>query len=202
MNAYMMREFSDRTVAGLKQHKLFRYLLPPFKSFFEVNLEKEIDKHEQIISCAVDALDRNTPPGDEYTDRLLNKSREIDQDFLHKAHSFSSAIDIHYHEIDRIRRHRIEHIIEACYNILLKWQTIPRFREVIAELYTREKFNSFLREILHLYVMETMVLSRSVKIPRRLARFRDSLIDTVHTVMDDSANELAADLTGIVFGKE
>ena len=69
MNAYMMREFSQRTVAGLKEYKLFRIILPPFKSFLEVNLDKEIDKHQEIINCAMEAIAEGHPPGAVYIDR-------------------------------------------------------------------------------------------------------------------------------------
>lgn len=199
MNAFMMREFSQRTVIGLKEYKLFKFLLPPFKSFLEINLDKEIDKQREIILCAMEAMKLDRPPADIYTHQLLQKARQIDQIFLHKASSISSAIDIPYHEIDQIRQRRIEHLIEAIYQILVEWKDTVKFRAVIAELYNRDQFQLFLKEILHLYIMETKILSNSVKIPLKLSRFSDSLKETVHTVMKNVADELVPDLTSKVF---
>lgn len=199
MNAYMMREFSHRTVAGLREYKLFRIILPPFKSFLEVNLDKEIDKHREIINCAMEAAAAGHPPGTAYIERLLQRAREIDRVFLQKAQAFSSAIDIHYHEIDPIRKRRFEYLLEANYRILIGWHELKQVRKAICNLYEREQFRSFLQEILNLYINETRLLSYSVKIPRRLSPVRTTLIDTVNGVMKNTAAELAIDLTSKVY---
>ena len=199
MYAYMMREFSQRTIAGLKECKLFKLLLPPFKSFLEINLDKEIEKHQEVIACAVAAVQRGQTPGHVSIEQLLRRAREIDQAFLRKAHSLSSALDIHYQEIDQVRLRRIELVITAAYQLLVNWQVKMSFRRVVHGQYDREQFRAFLLNILNLYIQETRVLSKSVKIPRHLARFSDSLIDTVHTVMQRTADQLAQDLTDKVY---
>ncbi|MBF8270394.1 MAG: hypothetical protein HW386_2103, partial [Gammaproteobacteria bacterium] len=173
----MMREFSDRTATGLKEYKLFKLILPPFKSFLEINLEKEIDKHQDVIACAMAAVRAGQAPDHTDTDRLLRRAREIDQAFLHKAHSLSAAINIDYPAIDRVRQRRIELVIATAYQVLAQWQGKTPLRKIVSGLYTREQYRSLLREILSLYIEETGVLSKSVKIPRHLARFRDSLIN-------------------------
>lgn len=199
MNAHMMREFSQRTVTGLKEYKLFRIILPPFKLFLEVNLDKEIDKHQEIINCAMEAVAADQSPGPAYIERLLQRAREIDQIFLQKAQMFSSAIDIHYHEIDPIRQRRFEYLLEANYKILIRWRDLNQLRRVICSLYEREKFRLLLLEILNLYITETRLLSHSVRIPRRLSPVRTTLIDTVDRVMKNTAAELTVDLTNKVY---
>ena len=199
MNAYMMREFSQRTIDGLKEYKLFRIILPPFKSFLEVNLDKEIDKHREVINYAMEAVVEGHPPGTVYIERLLQRAREIDRIFLQKAQMFSSAIDIHYHEIDPIRQRRFEYLLEANYRILIKWRDLGQVRKAICNLYEREQFRLFLLEILNLYIKETRLLSHSVRIPRRLSAVRTTLIDTVDRVMKNIAAELVIDLTDKVY---
>lgn len=199
LNACMMRDFSQRTVIGLNEFKLFRLLLPPFKSFLEFNLEKEIDKHEEVVKCAVDAITGGQSPEGLYTERLLQRAREIDRAFLQKAHMFSSAIDIHYHEIDPIRQRRFEYLLNANYQILIRWQDNMQVRNAISDLYSAEEFRFFLQEILHLYIRETRMLSHSVKVPRRLSSVRTNLIDTVDRVMKYTAEELATDLMNVVY---
>ena len=199
MNACMMRDFSQRTVSGLNEYKLFRLLLPPFKSFLEFNLDKEINKHEEVVKCAVDAVTRGQAPDKLYTEQLLQKAREIDQTFLQKANMLSTALDIHYHEIDPIRQRRFEYLLNANYQVLLKWRDKMQFRNAVNELYSADEFRFFLQEILYLYVRETRLLSHSVKIPRRLSSVRTTLIDTVDKVMKKTADDLATDLTRTVF---
>ena len=199
MNAFMMREFSQRTVVGLNDYKLFRILLPPFKLFLEFNLDKEIDKHGEVVKCAQEAVNNGEPPDGLYTDRLLERAREIDRVFLQKAHMFSSALDIHYHEIDPIRKRRFDYLLEVNYLVLMRWQDNPKFRNAIYDLYKPDEFRFFLLEILYLYIRETRLLSHSVKIPRRLSSVRTSLIDTVDKVMKNTAEGLVIDLTNIVY---
>jgi len=199
MYAYMMREFSQQTIDSLKTYKLFKLLLPPFKSFIEINLEKEIDKTHAVVFCAVEAVRLGQPPDHTYTEQLLRQSRDIDQAFLQNAHSLSSAIQINYPEIDQVRQRRIELVIDAAYQVLAHWQGRKALRQVITGLYNREQFSMLLFEILNLYIEETRVLSKSVKIPRQLTRFRDSLLNTVHAVMRQVAGQLVPDLTGRIF---
>ena len=194
-----MREFSQRTVAGLHEYKLFRILLPPFKLFLEFNLDKEIDKHEEVVKCALQALNEGRIPDNHTTEQLLQRAREIDHAFLQKAQMFSSAIDIHYHEIDPIRQRRFEYLLNANYRVLSRWSGNLRVRNAINELYSADEFTFFLQEILYLYIRETRLLSHSVRIPRRLSSVRATLIDTVDKVMKRTADNLAADLTNFVY---
>jgi hypothetical protein len=71
----------------------------------------------------------------------------------------------------------------------------PRFRAAVAHLYPRAELEARLREILELYSAETKMLSRSVHIPQIFNFARDSLSETVHTVMVSVAKGLAAELT-------
>ena len=199
MYGYMMREFSQLTIDGLKSYTLFKLLLPPFKSFIEINLEKELDKTQAVVICAVEAVRLSQPPDHTYTGQLLLQSRDIDQAFLRKAQSLSSAIQINYPEIDRIRQRRIELVIAATYQVLAQWQGKLRLRQAIGGLYSQHQFRSLLLEILNLYIQETQVLSNSVEIPRSLARFRDSLISTIHDVMHKVAGNLVLELTDQVY---
>ena len=199
MNAYMMREFSERTISGLRKHNLFKLILPPFKSFLEINLDKEVDKHREIITLANAALIQGRSPADADTELLLQKSLEIDQAFLHKAAALSSAIDIHYSEINPIRRRRIEYLLDANYKVLAGWDINRNFRGVIAGLFNPPDFGTLLRDVLYLYIEETRVLSKSVKIPRKLTFASNRLIDTVHTEMKNVADKLAVDLANTVF---
>jgi hypothetical protein len=199
MNEFMMQEFSRRTVVGLKQYTLFNLLLPAFQSFLEINVSKEVEKDRLVISCAAAAQRAGRKPDDTDSKRLLQQAREIDRTFLQRASFFPISIDISYGEIEEFRRARFDQLLEASHGLLAQWEAVPRFRLAVAGLYTQEQFKDRLREILRLYGMETKMLSRSVKIPQALAIARDSLAETVYSVMEDAAEDLAREFANRTF---
>ena len=191
----MMQEFSARTAARLGDHTLFRLMLPAFRAFLDINVRKEIEKDRLVILRAVDAQRAGSAPQEADIQRLLQQAREIDQKFLQQAAVFPVNIHIEYRDIEAYRRRRIERLLELAGRLLAQWETTPRFRAAVAHLYSRAEFESLLREILELYSAETKMLSRSVHIPQIFNFARDSLSETVHTVMVSVAKGLAAELT-------
>ncbi|MGA9033752.1 MAG: hypothetical protein WB402_14650 [Sulfuricaulis sp.] len=193
MSGAMMQEFSTRTAARLGDYTLFKLLLPAFRAFLDINVRKEIEKDRLVIMRAGSA------PQEADIQRLLQQAREIDQKFLQQAAVFPVNIHIEYRDIEEFRRRRIERLLELAGRLLAQWETTPRFRAAVAHLYSRAEFESLLREILELYSAETKMLSRSVHIPQIFNFARDSLSETVHTVMVSVAKGLAAELTRKVY---
>jgi len=198
----MMREFSQRTTDRLSRNRLFKLLLPTFKSFLTININKEIEKNRCAIYQSARAQKNGRRPDDSDTKLLLKKAREIDEEFLRKANSLSSAINIRYDAIEQVRKKRIERLLQSSYQILNKWQDTPRIRVVIASIFDRKQFHILLRDILSLYIDETKILSNSVKIPHALFFVRDSVLQTIHSVMEEVAEELASELTSRVYREQ
>lgn len=198
-SAYIMNEFSKRTVDGLKHHKLFRLMLPAFTSFLKINVEKEIEKDKQIILRAHNLDLGDKVPSEEDTEKLLNDFREIDQRFLKDISTLASSIVIHYHDIEQYRRRRIASTLDLTYRILHKWDRSTGFRTAVALVYSREEFDSLIHDIFDLYIKETRMLSESVKIPGKLRFARDALTRKVSSVMETVAAELTRELTSRVF---
>ena len=195
----MMQEFSTRTAARLGDYTLFKLLLPAFRAFLDINVRKEIEKDRLVILRAAAALHAGGVPQEADIQRLLQQAREIDQKFLQQAAVFPVNIHIEYRDIEEFRRRRIERLLELAGRLLAQWETTPRFRAVVARLYSRAEFESRLREILELYSAETKMLSRSVHIPQIFNFARDSLSETVHSVMVSVAKGLADELTHKLF---
>lgn len=195
----MMQEFSKRTAAQLGDYTLFKLLLPAFRAFLDINVRKEIEKDRLVIMRAADAQRVGSAPQEADIQRLLQQAREIDQKFLQQAAVFPVNIHIEYRDIEAFRRCRIERLLALAGSLLAQWEVTPRFRAAVAHLYSRAEFESLLREILELYSAETKMLSRSVHIPQIFNFARDSLSETVHTVMVSVAKGLAAELTRKVY---
>lgn len=195
----MMQEFSTRTAARLGDYTLFRLLLPAFRAFLDINVRKEIEKDRLVIACAAAAQRAGRAPQEADIQRLLQQARETDRRFLQQAAVFPVSIHIEYRDIEQFRRRRIERLLELAGRLLAQWEATPRFRAAVASLYAPDEFRARLREILELYSAETKMLSRSVRIPQLFHFARDSLSETVHTVMAGVAEGLAGELTGKVY---
>jgi len=199
MDRHMMQAFSRRTAEGLARHSLFGLLLPAFQSFLDINVRKEVEKDRRVLAAAAAALKAGKTPGAADAQRLLQEARDIDQAFLRQATLFPIAINIHYSDIEPTRLKRIERLLDLSTRLLSEWQTTARFRTAAAKAYTREQFELALREILHLYALETKMLSNSVRIPTLFTLARDKLTNTIYSVMDSIADELARELTRKVY---
>ena len=195
----MMQEFSTRTAARLGDYTLFRLLLPAFRAFLDINVRKEIEKDRLVIVRAAAAQRAGSAPQEADIQRLLQQAREIDRQFLQQAAVFPVSIHIEYRDIEQFRRRRIERLLELAGRLLAQWEVTPRFRAAVAGLYAPDEFRALLREILELYSAETKMLSRSVHIPQIFNFARDSLSETVHTVMVSVAQGLAGELTHKVY---
>jgi hypothetical protein len=199
MSGAMMQEFSARTATRLGDYTLFRLLLPAFRAFLDINVRKEIEKDRLVILRAATAQRTGSVPQETDIQKLLQQAREIDQQFLQQAAVFPVSIHIEYRDIEQFRRRRIERLLELAGCLLTQWEVTPRFRTTVASLYTPDAFRALLREILELYSAETKMLSHSVHIPQVFNFARDSLTETVHTVMVSVAKGLAGELTHKVY---
>lgn len=199
MDRHMMQAFSQRTAADLARHSLFGLLLPAFQSFLDINVRKEVEKDRRVLAAAATALKAGSALSATDAQRLLVEAREIDQTFLRQAAIFPIAINIHYGDIEPTRLKRIERLLDMSTRLLASWQHTQRFRAAAAQAYTREQFEIALREILHLYALETKMLSHSVRIPTLFTLARDKLTGTIYSVMESIAAELASELTRKVY---
>jgi len=199
MNRFMLEAFSQRTVEGLKSHTLFRLALPPFQSFLDINLGKEVEKDRTVIARAFELHQSAIQPGPDHVAELLQEARKIDQTFLRKATVFPIDIQIQYHDIEQYRQQRIDLLLQTSYRIFNQWQDVNSFRKAIYGLYNEKQFQDLLHNLLRLYARETRMLSRSVRLPSLLALGRDSVTQTIADVMQQTAEVLARSLARTVY---
>lgn len=199
MNRIMMESFSQRTVEGLKRHKLFKLALPPFQSFLEINVGKEVEKDRLVIEQAYKLCQSGTRLDSCHVAALLQEARKIDQKFLQKAAMFPIDINIQYQDIEHYRQQRIELLLQTSYRMFTQWQEVHSFRAVVKGLYNEVQFRELIHNILRLYAMETRMLSRSVHIPRLLTLARDTVTQTITSVMEQQAEILAKSLAHKVY---
>ena len=194
-----MVTFSQQTVAGLQAHTLFRLALPPFQSFLDINVNKEVEKDRRVIAHAASLHQSGHEPVDSHVDALLQEARQVDQDFLRKASVFPIDIRIQYQDIERYRQQRIKLMLHTSYHILEQWQDNRSFRSAVNKQYSETEFRELLHKILRLYAMETRMLSRSIRIPHLLSLARDKVTQTITDTMEREAMAVARSLTRSIY---
>lgn len=198
----MLEEFSRRTTQGLKQHTLFRMMLGPLRSFLEINVNKEVEKDRQVILCAAGLVQAEKFPTQQDIQHLLELARNIDQAFLQQALILPVEFNIRYQDIEPIRQQRIQSLLHETHQLLRQWQTKPGLRNAMAVMYDAPQFAKLLFDILHLYSLETKLLSNSVRLPGLIAFARESLSQTIYLVMESVARQLANELAGRLFRRQ
>jgi len=194
LNGRMLAEYSRRTVDALRAALPLRPVLPHLAPVPALNVEKEVRKDALVIGCAGEALAAGAPPGPETVRRLLEETKAIDRDFLARVGAFPVGIVIRYEEVGPVRLQRIECLLQAAHRILAAWRAGVGLRAALRAAYPQPELERLLREVLHLYAVETRALSRSVRLPVMLAPLRELAAAHLFHIMEALALSLAAEL--------
>jgi len=195
----MLEEFSRRTTQGLKQHTLFRMMLGPLRSFLDINVNKEVEKDRQVILHAASLVQAEKFPTQQDIQHLLELARNIDRAFLQQALILPVELNIRYQEIEPVRQQRIQSLLHETHQLFRQWQDMTCLRNALAVMFDAPQFAKLLFDIMHLYSMETKILSHSVRLPGLIAFARESLAQTIYLVMESVARQLANELAGRLF---
>ena len=168
-----------------------RLALPALESFLAENVEKEVRKDARVIRCAAAAVGAGAVPAPEAVRQLLAAAREIDREFLVRVSRFPVRIDIQYGELEPLRLRRIELGLDLAYRLLEAWSRGRKSRSAIP----RDDFARRIRELLELYALEVLVLSRSVGLPGPLAALRERIAQRLRQEMSEIARTMAATLS-------
>ncbi len=202
MDRAMMYEFSERSVNGLRSGLRFRLILPLISDLMGANVDKEVDKDALVIKSAANAFSSGVNEDNMNIADLFRETTEIDKRFVEKLFRLPAAMSagyecICYESIEDIRKKRIQLLVSAVYEILSRWLYSISFREAARRAYSQREFENLLRDILHLYSLETRELSNSFKLP--LAK--DLFGEAVFKAMEAVADGMAADFGGKLFVK-
>jgi hypothetical protein len=194
LNGRILREFSGRTTSRLRAALPLRIVLPHLEPFLARNLAKEVCKDALVIRRAAEALAAGRRADRDALQELFEATKEVDRAFLARVGTFPFDIVIRYEEIAPVRMQRIELLLDAAYRILDAWRGEARLRAAVQAAYPRPDLERLLADLLRLYVDETRVLSRSVRLPALLLPLRDKVASNLVAIMCEVAARLARDL--------
>lgn len=193
----MMYEFSKRCIKQIKNHFVLKPLISLFRDFLEDNVSKEIEKDRLIIQNAAKAFNRSDNINDLDIEEIFELTKEIDREFVEKVLSKPISIDVRYDDIGDIRKKRIKHISATVFELLSNWKDVMPFSDLVRITYKEKRFQEIITEILHLYNLETKVLSNSIKIPGN--KLKRLLEVKIFKTMEEASLNIADEFTRRIF---
>jgi hypothetical protein len=194
-----MFDFSRRCSTRLGNYPPVKVFLSLFGHFLDANVLKEIEKDCLIISRAVEAFEENVTRDNIDVIEIFEMTKKVDDAFLKKIATPLLSIKIRYQDFEEIRKRRIETLLVVVFDLLEHWQEALSFDEVIRGAFTEERFHEVLREILHLYNLETRMLSASISFHGPARKVRDLFAEHLFFVMEESAEDTACEYARRVF---
>jgi hypothetical protein len=195
----MMIEFSRLCLGHLKKHPAFRLFLGVFRHFLDSNVLKEIDKDRLIIRHAAAEFEKGRHRTSIDINKLFNETKEIDNDFMKELSNPFLTIEIKYEEFGEIRKKRISAIVGLVFDLLHGWRDKKTFQANVKSSFTEKTYRAVLLEILHLYNVETRILSNSTTFHGPARKVKDLVTDKLFDVMEQTALEIASDFAGRVY---
>ena len=194
----MMHEFSRRSLDRINRHSLLSLALTFFSAYLEANVRKEVEKDRLIIGEAAAAFEAGRPACDLDLEAIFEKTKEIDKTFLADLMIPPFSISVHYSDFADIRIQRIWRISRTVYALLGKWPDNEAFFDAVKRSYTGEVFKEIIKEILHLYNLETRMLGDAIRSPFQTALRAG--IETVFHAMEETMEELSNECTMKIYG--
>jgi hypothetical protein len=195
----LMFEFSNRCITRLSTHLPVRVFLSLFRHFLDENVLKETEKDCLIISRGVAAFGEKDDRRGIDADEIFEMTKRVDNEFVKKIATPLLSIKIKYGDFEEIRKRRIETLLIVVFDLLSHWQETLPFVEVVRGAYAENRFHEVLREILHLYNLETRLLSGSISFHGPARKVKDIFAEKLFSVMEESAEDVAREYTRRVY---
>ncbi len=192
LNRALLEAFSRRTTGALRAALPLRLALPHLEPLLARNVAKEVRKDALVIERA----------GRVALAEQLAEARRIDGEFLAGVGRLPIRIVIPYAEIEPLRARRIALLGDAARRVLEAWLPGRRLRAALRACFTRAELEQLLREDLRLYAMETLALSRALRLPAILRPAREAIAERLYAIMQASAGDLARDAAARVYRAE
>ena len=194
-----MFEFSNRCITRLSTHLPVKVFLGLFRHFLDANVLKETEKDCLIISRGVDAFNESNDLQGIDVNEIFELTKKVDEEFVKKLATPLLSIKIRYADFEEIRKKRIKTLLILVFDLLRHWQEALPLVEAIRGAFTEKEFHEILQEILHLYNLETKMLSGSISFHGPARTVNKIFAEKLFPVMERSAEDIALEYTHRVY---
>lgn len=198
-NKALMNEFSGRCIHRLENLLIFKLSLPFFRSLLDANVQKEIEKDRLIIEEAASAFQRGDRVENVDLEAIFEKTKDIDKNFIKKVSLLPLSIHIKYDTIENIRKERLKCIVRVIFDLLNRWEDSIPFADIVKKTYTEANFKEIIKEILHLYILETRMISNTMQFFPPINMIKEVFTENILSIMEQEKEALANDLAKKLF---
>jgi hypothetical protein len=189
----MLQEFSRRVILRVTGRSLPAFRIPFLGAYIDANVMKEVEKDRIVICHAAEAFAAGKRADDMDSDALFEETKTVDRTFVKSLIIPSLSVRMRYEDIAGIRKTRIRLLVHDVHHVLRGWDDASSFEERLRSVYAAEQFKEAVIEILHLFNLETRMLSRSTRFFPPFRTAMKVFADTLFDVMEAVARELADD---------
>ncbi len=198
----LMLEFSKLCVKRLNSYFPLKLFLSLFQQFLNANVLKEIEKDRLIIEHAAAAFEKGKDNADMDVDGLFEMTKKVDNNFIKKLANPLFSIDVRYEDFAEVRKARIAAFGNMVFDLLGNWQDALPFADVVKSTFAEQHYRKVLGGILHLYNVETRMLSNSITFDGPAGRMKDLFAAKLFFVMEKTAGEIAAVFARKIYSDE
>jgi hypothetical protein len=195
----MMLEFSRLCVSRLNDYLPLKLFLSPFRHFLDANVIKEIEKDRLIIEHAAAHFGTAGNRDDLDINDIFEKTIKVDEEFVNKLSNPLFSVVIRYDDFAEIRKKRIAALVNMVFDLLRNWQDGFPFHNIVKTTFAEESYRKVLREVLHLYNVETRMLSNSFTFHGPAGRIKDLFAERLFTTMEKTSGEIALKYTRRIY---
>lgn len=195
----MMLEFSGLCVKRLNAHLPLRLFLSLFQHFLDANVLKEIEKDRLIIEHAAAGFEKGQASADMDVEGVFELTKEVDRDFLTKLATPVLSMEVRYEDFAEIRKKRIASLGGMVFDLSCNWHTSLFFSDIVKNTFAEDSYTELLREVLHLYNVETRLLSNSITFHGPAGRVKELFADKLFHTMEKTAGDIAVSYTRKIY---
>jgi len=194
-----MLEFSRLCLGQLSNHLPLKIFLSLFRHFLDANVLKEIEKDQMIIAHAAATFDKGGDNAEVDVNDIFEMTKKVDEKFVNKLGTPLLSVRIRYDDFAEIRKRRIAFLQDAVFRLFGNWEEEMSFPDLVQVTYTEKGFREFLGEVLHLYNLETKMLSNSIAFHGPAARLKELFAGKLFAAMERAAGEIAVEYTRRIY---
>lgn len=188
----IMSEFSRLCLKRLDSYLPLKLFLSVFQHFYDANVLKEVEKNRLIILHAAAAFHKGQERGEIDVTELFEMTKGVDHEFVKKVSNPFFSLTIRYDDFAEVRKKRIDSSISMVFELLRNWQDELPFADNVRSTYEENIYREVISEMLHLYNLETRMLSNSITLHGPAGRAKDLFAEKLFTTMEKTAKDIAA----------
>ncbi len=195
----LLHEYSRLSLDRVAGHSFVIISRSLFGKYVDANVKKEIEKDRLIIRMAAGAFHAGKDVRDLDLEDMFEKTKRVDKEFLESLVIPSFALSLRYSDFSDIRMQRIYRISRTVYALLRNWPEGASIADAVRNVYSEKGFKDNIIAILHLYNVETRMLSTSI---RRFTPFGKSItshLESLFHAMEETKDDLAGRYTKRIF---